>query len=367
MGNETILYRDSKNNRLKLGIRYTYRDEGPDKVTYYKNGEVIDQISSAHQGVDKTAAIFLEEEYSGLKNTVLTVGGRLDNNNYRDKSTIFLPRASVYHKLMQHLSVKYAFNSGYIRPSVRQSRGGEPLYNTRFNRYEIGADKSQKANMNDLQFSFNTASSLFNVNFYHSVIKDNIIFVGITGVTAAGDKYSLTQINTNNLTSKGIELDFRSNLRLNFTLYGNYSFSDAEYNSPVITASNSLIDDVTVNLAEKSFIMKPDDLTRTGAPRHIWNTGLIWDVFSWTSFNLHYRGWNTTWVKWNNANEFKLYGPEHYLDCSLFFKNFIKDHFELSISAFNILNNDNNLPNLSGKGYVEAGRARWDIQLRMKL
>ena len=365
-GSEIVLHRNSDKNRVKLGVRYSRRKEGPDEQKRFRNGEVLTSILTAHEGTDINQAVFIEEEYSGLKNTVLTVGGRLDKNNYRDKSTIFIPRASAFYKISSGLSAKYTFNTGHIRPTVRQSRGGDNFFNRVNNRWDIGADKSQRANMNDLQFSFNTKRSLINMTLYHSVIKDNIIFTGVTGRTKTGDNYTLTQINTNDLKSRGVEFDFRLNLFSKFSIYGNYSYSNAEYNSTDLTVSNELIDDVTFDLSDRSFIMKPD-LTRTGAPQNLWNTGFTWDIFSWTSLNLHYRGWNTTWVKWNNLEEYKRYGPEHYLDFSLLFNKFITRHFELSLSAFNLLNNDHLLPNISGKGYLETSGARWDIQLRVKL
>ncbi len=103
---------------IKLGARYARVDVRRLDERNYFDDELVRATELAKSGIDNTLALFAEDTWRIADNWIAVFGGRLDYNDFREGRTIFLPRLGVIWSASGTVTLKYLYNTGYIRPFV---------------------------------------------------------------------------------------------------------------------------------------------------------------------------------------------------------------------------------------------------------
>ena len=212
-------------HKIKTGIYYRYVDVIRfDEQRFFNDGSIT-QIDQAQSGYDNTFAFFAEDTWNFTDKWIAVYGGRIDYNDFREDATIFLPRAGLIWKTTDRFTLKYLYNTGYIRPYVQQSLGtaGDPF--AVGNGFWVGADESEKVDSHDFQILYNHEKIYFGTTFYYLTYRDFIEWPGI--VFREDPNYRATFQNIGDITSKGVELDFKVQLLDPLVVYGNYAYTHA--------------------------------------------------------------------------------------------------------------------------------------------
>jgi len=122
-GGESILHFRNEDHHFLLGLSVSNRDLRTKTVRNFTSG-FVQRVVGIPNITDRNRAIFIEENYRGLDDWVFTVGLRIDRNTPRGNKTNYLPRAAASYAINDHWSAKYAFNTGYVAPTLQQTRGG---------------------------------------------------------------------------------------------------------------------------------------------------------------------------------------------------------------------------------------------------
>jgi outer membrane receptor for ferrienterochelin and colicin len=256
---------------------------------------------------DSNRAVFAEFQYADLPNWWLTIGGRYDGNSGRTDDTAFMPRFSLAHRLDSGWLIKYALNTGFVRPSMFQSvnqwdpgRGGQV----------VGAESGQTSIGHDLQCSLRGTGYSLSVDFFLLYIDDFITWVG-SNVDIGATPYRLWNQNTGKVASKGVEIEAEWQVRRPVKIYGNVTYARARFNDLHQEASFGIPVDYT------GAYWLTNDRYMANMPSFLWNLGADIDISEHLRLNLHYRGWADAWVKWTMSPNYERIGPGHYLDVNL--------------------------------------------------
>jgi outer membrane receptor for ferrienterochelin and colicin len=355
-GAELLLHYRNDNHHLLFGVSADRKDVSRPFVQTPSNpNDKVQRTEQYPPFTDRNRAVFFEETYSGIDDWVFTVGGRFDSNEPRDTEDVFLPRVAVAHSINDRWSAKYAFNTGNVRPSAVQKRGGiQPVPNSTPTRYRRGADKSQQSQSHDLQLFYHRGHTQANVTIFYQRFSDLIQFAGFGPVSVDGfTNVTLLETNSGDMETWGLELEGETELKDNLRLYGNYAFAEAEYQERFATFQGQVI----LDLVNESSVAT-EDLTVTGTPQHIWNLGLDWDINNNFSLNAHYRGWTDAFAKNSDIPTFKQFGPEHYVDLNLRSKGTLAKDLTISAYIKNLFNNQHSLPGGVNEGQVDPQNGR---------
>ncbi len=130
---------------------------------------------------DKNLALFGEYTYQGVDGWLFTLGGRTEYGSPRGDTHSFMPRASIFWQVEENWFLKYAYNTGALRPTLITLRdyyytSGENTY------YAKGADSSQTSRSHDLQIGYRGNSFEATVTLFYSEIDDLVLW---------GDQYQV--------------------------------------------------------------------------------------------------------------------------------------------------------------------------------
>ena len=323
---------------IKLGARYGYTNVRRLDERNYFEGELVGATELAKSGIDTTLAVFAEDTWRIADKWIAVFGGRLDYNDFREGRTIFLPRFGLIWSASGPVTLKYLYNTGYIRPFVEQSHGtaGAPFWNDVNKAFWVGAGKSQRISSHDIQLLFNYENTYLGATFYYLTYENFIEWPGI--FYRRDPDYRATFQNLDDVTSRGVELDFRMEVSAPLTIYGNYSYAHARFGSMIVTLPVG----VTIDLTGKRFVEPGGAMT--GAPEHIWNFGVDYEVADGVELNLHNRGWTGAWVLETRLPKYRKFGPEYYVDLNLRWKNILNGPLGLSLYCKDLFDNTGSTP-----------------------
>jgi outer membrane receptor protein involved in Fe transport len=325
-GAEAILRLDTDDHSLLGGV-------------FAERNRQIDTKSpgdNAFNDTEVNTAIFSEYTWRGLENWWFTLGGRLDHNNLRDEGDVFLPRLAAGHKISEDWNIKYTYNTGFIRPTMRTIIDSPDV-------------SSQETESHDLQLLYSREDFSASLTLFISKISDLIVFfpepIG-------------SHRNASDVDMYGLEFEFKYQIQEDLQIYGNYAYAESEYAKRYLYADDGSL---ALDLAQDSTVMDEDGRV-TGVPRHIWNFGIDYEIAPSTYLNLHYRGWTDAVVKWSGNDgggpdpilAFKRLGPQHYFDLNLRVENaFNKEGLDTSFYIKNIFDNQEGIPDGVNGGYIE--------------
>jgi outer membrane receptor for ferrienterochelin and colicin len=366
----TLRARLMETHALLAGIQVVQTEIDPVNqfVLYPLPGNTTDtaqyHVLVAPDEPDRNMAVYLEDNWSVIEDLNLILGVRVDHNTLREESTKVLPRFAAIWGFSPHWTTKYTFNTGYVRPPVGKSFLGQtpslprntffgPLTST-----YLGAEESEEVYSHDLQLAYHRPEIQASITGYYVRFENAFNLYGVDFFDANLQLYTPLYVNSNTITSYGLECDFRHNLNRSISWYGNYSwviFSEMDR----FTGAGS---GFTYNWQDTYLVTDGKALTQF--PHHIWNLGvdfLAQDLgpARETTLNLHYRGWTDMSAEIASAaGNYQRLGPEHFIDANLLFAAFLVDNLDVSVYVKNLLDNtepSNSLP-LAGR-WPSRGRS----------
>jgi outer membrane receptor protein involved in Fe transport len=363
---------DKDRHDLKLGLRVVRTDVDPiisysDLSTEENTGAIVPKVIPREE--DMVVAYYVEDNWTAIEQLNVIAGLRLDHNNLREKKTAVLPRFGLIWDTSEQITMKYLFNTGYVRPPVNVGfLGGTPIKTDQaldIDYYEIGADKSERIRSHDLQVGYSTAGFQVTTTLYQTELDNYFNYSGqfmtddgtVTGtpLTEDGKLYRMAIVNANDLKSNGLEIDFRRPMSNTFAWYGNYSFvfhaqvDKFEWETRDFT---STLEGSTLFTADREM---------TAFPRHSWNVGVNAFLSRDISVNLHLRGWTKMWTRADGTVTPALYaelGPENFLDVNLQVARIAGLPVTASLYAKNVLDNDDSKIAFGPHGGYWSDRAR---------
>ena len=303
-------------------------------------------IDSYNGGIDNVIGVYAEDYLKLNKKINLLAGLRADYNDLRDNGgVIFLPRFSAFYFMNKKVTLKYLFNSGYIRPAFKQNLGGRPNLDENRTQYTIGAQNSERVYNNELVVQYKSKSLLLRVVPYFTLVDNYISWVGQYSSRQFPDSLRrfFSDRNIGSIESRGVEVEVAWEIG-KVLMNCNYTFVDARMVDPVVSTQ-----DYTKNLLNSSGLVAPENNTLTGSPPHMWNVSANYSV---KNFNIYlgYRGHSNIWAK--RAFSGPLF--EKFGSMTLFNSNitYSKNKYRVGFYVKNILDRRDRIPLAILGGYT---------------
>lgn len=203
----------------------------------------------------ESAAIFAENEWHIIDDLALTLGGRYDRHQAFGGN--FSPRAYLVWNTTDNWTLKGGISKGYKTPSLNDLHSGINGVTKQGQTITIGNPnlKPEKSTSTELAAYFdNLAGFNANATLFHNKFKDKINS-GPDVACAYNGGICSQKINVDDAVTKGIELAAQWYFIDNWSIKGNYTYTDSE---------------------QKSGKDKGAQLTNT--PRHLANASLNWEA-----------------------------------------------------------------------------------------
>jgi outer membrane receptor for ferrienterochelin and colicin len=322
---------------------------------------------------DKQFALFAENTWQATDKLAVILGIRADNDNLLENKTAFIPRVAGIYKIDNSNTLKYMYNSGYVRPSVIAGNLGQNseklwvdtahplglLYN------ELPADKSETIQTHDIEYMFKNDKTQATATVYQTEMDNFFNYNGnfatsdgsITGtpnlLSPNGLPYRLTTVNSNPVTTHGVELDVKRKVNDSLNIYGNLScMIDMKVDSLDWTVSG-------YKTSLKGGSLYTNDREVCEFPEQSWNLGADVKVKKDVTVNVNDRGWTGMWTFANNPltapntstdSVYEKLGMQNFVDATVTFDNLCGKSMSLSIFVKNLLNNDQSKIGLTNSG-----------------
>lgn len=366
-GLDAMLVHKTARNTFKLGEQYVRRDfhpaspPGPADLADPSNcdPQLPRKLTEALAGQENALGVYLEDDYRGIPDVVLTVGARYDRNDFRLPGETVYPRFALVYNPQGALSYKYSYNRGYVRPTLERVDGTAAKPLIVLDRARIGPSQPQTAISHDFQVNYAGRDVSLSAAFYQYRIKDYIARLGYEpGTFYNGYLIRYQNQNLGELAGRGVELDVTFLLNDAVKLYGNIAYAKARFKDVEL----QLVDgSATFNIVTDMHYANPDRTT-TGVPRRLWNLGLDWQLASRVVMNLHYRGWADNYGKISTAPAFAKFGPEHFLDLALTWRDGGANRMDATLYGKNVANNRVRFPQAPHAGYIVEQNPELGVQ-----
>lgn len=320
--------RFTENQHATFGIKAVHASIGPNRDARFDIAENVPASTEypyvgVESGNDNTTAAYFEDIWDvNDKKTTLFVGSRIEYNDFREEKAVLLPRGGVIHSLTDASTVKYVFNTGYLRPNAVYSKTSGIIVDDRRgpNQDFLLVDKSESIQNHEVQWYWRTDQRYLAVNTFYMRITNYISFDANN--TPQGYK------NLGDAESRGIEVEGRQRLGQSWDVYTNYSFVRAE-----------------LDKSQHQGALTNDDNQTLNYPSHIYNLGATW--LGWDgarSLDLHLGGWSKMQIVKplsgdGAGGQFGTLDGEYYVDLTYQHPNVFGSATDLSVFCMNVLDN----------------------------
>ncbi len=308
---------------------------------------------------DKNYAAYIEDNWHVVEDLNIIAGVRVDKNTLREENTQMLPRLGLVWSMDEQWTAKYLYNTGYVRPPIAKSFLEQHPVVTEFDWntwtfvdfLSVGASEAEEVYTHDLQFSFVGSNFQSSLTGYYVTVENSFNFL-LDTANENGVDYIMTYINTNTITSYGVEYEFRHSINKMVEWYGNFS----EALKAEIDKFESSVEGI--GYTQAGFQIANNDKKLIGFPRQIWNVGI--NIFFYNmmftdhiSCNVHLRGFRDRWdQKQDGSGGYEKSGTQNFADINLRLHGFFKESLDISIYAKNLL--DGNALNVFGTTILRA-------------
>ncbi len=305
--------------RHKLGMESNFSMETYEPVPWYRRTGNHPLNWNKYNVTQEIWAVYFQDEWEDIiKDVNLTMGVRHDNYSISGSTTN--PRVGINWSISDKANLKLLYGMAFRAPSV------EELYNKNNGAIEGNPDLDPEIIQTYEAGLFYKLNPAFkgSITCFHSKIEDLI------------KNTATTYENIGDITVSGVELEFDARLNDKSTFYLNYTFQDAE-----------------------------DDETHRDLPdvaRHKGNIGGNLELNRCLTLNANFQVCGKK--KRAQGDPRSDISSHERLDTSLFLHNFFKN-FELSVSIFNLLDEDYKDPspdmNLTGmeSDFPREGISGW--------
>ena len=297
-------------------------------------------------GNDKNYAVFTEGEYSAINNLILILGMRWESNQGRVKTQNLLPRFSAIYNVSQRLSVKYAYNTGYVRFGTSFSDAYIPGPPGKY--YTKNIADPQESRSHDLQLNYRNNTLYASATIFLNKISSIPAYVGKLGPEIGrynGLPVYYGILGVGNFNTFGFELDSKFIFSNRLNVYGNFSYQHGRWEKRY-----PFDDPGKFDLVEHTN-NSTTELEPTVVPTYIWNLGMNYSLLKTLQFSIHYNGWSRAHVVIKtNPKGFETVYLQNYVDVNI---NYIhRNWLKFSIYSKNIFDNPQSLPNIKS-GYID--------------
>jgi outer membrane receptor for ferrienterochelin and colicin len=363
-----------KHPRDQFDDVYTMQGGGAEAIVYYETEDfshTVGVLSEAHKleiesglgtndGIsiplapsttDVQVALFGEGTYKGVEDWLFTLGVRVQYNKGILDETQFLPRLAVIHSINDNWVAKYVYNHTEVKPTMELWRNGNQghLIANSNPTVTAGAQDQQQYDINDLQLNYSDEQTSVTASLFYIKTKDMIQFLGARFDASNGIVGIQRWVNGPDVRSQGVQLEFTHQLE-NVNFYGDYTYADAEFDERFIRFQGDDTVDLVVNRS-----LADESLNLINTPSQIWNLGADIEIRNSVFLNLHYRGYTDLKTKFVRTSSpvFKEFGPEHFFDASILWRDAGLDDLEITLYVRNIIDNDAVIPDTVSGGFVE--------------
>ncbi len=315
----------SENNITTIGAQYI------DSIL--EDGIAIDEFKQ------ESAAVFAENEWRFMDDLALTLGGRYDR--HQAFGGHFSPRAYLVWNTTDNWTLKGGVSKGYKTPDLNALHNGVNGATRQGAVITIGNPnlKPEKSTSTELAAYFDNLNGFnANVTMFHNKFADKISAGPDTACEFNSSKLCSQNINVDDAVTKGIELAAQWYFTDDWSIKGNYTYTDSE---------------------QKSGDDKGAQLTNT--PRHLANASLNWAANDHLNLwlNTEYRGKRSRFTsKYANldATEKNIYTTlgnktKAYTLFHLGGSYQATDALAFNATIYNLLNKDF----VKGKSYLTSG------------
>ncbi len=336
----TASYRFSPTQLLRFGTKYVLTAAGPNRGFRFDTGTNLPTVGAGGEqqvpvidipsGHDNNVAVYAEHRASFNRGrTDVFAGVRADHNDWRERRTVVLPRAGVIQSVSTHLTAKYVFNTGYLRPNAAYAKSGGRFYRSPSKTIEEVnvVDRSEQVRAHDVQLTYQRDRNYVVATIFRMDV-DNFI----TWET----KLDLGYRNMGEAYSHGAELEGRYFVNDAVAVSANYSLARGYLRRiPTGIDINGVpqLLDGALTTPDREFL---------NYPTHMWNVGA--DVFlsSEHSLNANLRAWHDMRIvapfTAPRPGGYDRLDGEMYVDLTYVAKNAIAD-LDFSVFAFNAFDN----------------------------
>lgn len=323
-----------ENNAATLGFNYK-KETLDDGATSALNDDIVNMEAYQY-------ALFIEDEWAITDSLSLTVGGRLDKNEYF--GTHFSPKAYAVYHINNNFTIKGGVTTGYKTPTLRNtapnyaavSRGGVSIGNPDLEPEESVNYEAAIAYNND-DIGLNSTLTVYQTDFKNKITRSDYVCAQNAPCTYNGVTYDPHQygykvrINVDEAEIRGIELTTDYYITSALKYRHSYTYTDSEQKTG--DSAGEPLNDIS---------------------KHMFNVGLDWEVNNkldmWTQVN--YRS--------HTANEED--GDPSYTLADLGLVYDLAENLTLSAGVYNLMNKEINRDEYS---MVLDGR-RYSVAMQMK-
>lgn len=260
-------YGNTKNRTAVAGLQYTHISDnfiyGQHIFTIgyeFRNDNIEDEALGydriIKQDVDENG-IFLQDDWSITEKFSLIFGGRFDKHNLIDKF-IFSPRANVLYKILDNLSMRGNFSTGFRSPQAFDedlhitivNGGGQvirlakDLKEERSYTYGVSVDWFSDTKSFPLAVSF---------DFFSTKLSDAFVLEE-TGLDEKGNMI-MERRNGNGANINGFTLELQSNIKNILAFKTGFTFQSSKYDEPFVWSSG---DENTASQSTDKLLRTPD-------------------------------------------------------------------------------------------------------------
>lgn len=260
-------YGNTKNRTAVAGLQYTHISDnfiyGQHIFTIgyeFRNDNIEDEALGydriIKQDVDENG-IFLQDDWSITEKFSLIFGGRFDKHNLIDKF-IFSPRANVLYKILDNLSMRGNFSTGFRSPQAFDedlhitivNGGGQvirlakDLKEERSYTYGVSVDWFSDTKSFPLAVSF---------DFFSTKLSDAFVLEE-TGLDEKGNMI-MERRNGNGANINGFTLELQSNIKNILAFKTGFTYQSSKYDEPFVWSSG---DENTASQSTDKLLRTPD-------------------------------------------------------------------------------------------------------------
>lgn len=328
---DLLLIRDSDNNVFKFGFQgRLYEFDDVREIGF--PGASFGNVPQASGGQERNWGVFIDNDYKGFEDWIITAGIRFETNNLRSDFSGWFPRFAANYQINDQWQINYSFNTGISYPNIEQNWGSfddriKTAWDSELN--VIGAHEPQTSSANDIQLKYVSDNFSAAITAYSLKLENYIDWIGYETLIGE-ERFLYANQNVIQLNSSGLEFKSAYIINKMFNVYGNISYNETGLQDRTFTVADGAVDLPTIwnQFNGRESVAMPD---------YLWNFGINGRFTENLRGNIHYRGWAGSKTRLDTTTEqYSRLEPQHLFDINLIVDNFLDEGLTLNVYARNI-------------------------------
>ena len=260
-------YGNTKNRTAVAGLQYSHISDnfiyGQHIFTIgyeFRNDNIEDEALGYDRIIKQDVVengIFLQDDWSLTENVSLIFGGRFDKHNLIDKF-IFSPRANVLYKIVDNLSVRANFSTGFRSPQAFDEDLHITIVNGGGQVIRLANNlKEERSYTYGASFDWFSDSKSFpfavSFDFFSTMLRDAFVLEE-TGTDDKGNMI-MERRNGRDANINGFTLELQSNVKSILAFKTGFTYQNSKYDEPFVWSSG---DEKTASQSTDKLLRAPD-------------------------------------------------------------------------------------------------------------